>query len=84
MPTVPTVENRSLNLNLSELKAKTIQDLNSIAKDLEVQGVSGLRKQELIFKILEAQAQKDGLIFGAGVLEILPDGIGFLRAPSYN
>jgi len=78
------LEKTSDNLNLNELKSKTIQELNTIAKELNVPSISGLRKQELIFKVLEAQAQKDGLIFGAGVLEILPDGFGFLRAPSYN
>ncbi len=71
-------------MNLSELKEKTIMELNTIAKDLNVQGFSGLRKQELIFKILQGQAEKDGLIFAEGVLEVLPDGFGFLRAPDYN
>ncbi len=71
-------------MNLSELKEKTIMELNAIAKDLNVQGFSGLRKQELIFKILQGQAEKDGLIFAEGVLEVLPDGFGFLRAPDYN
>ena len=71
-------------MNLSELKEKTISDLNNIAKDLGIQGFSGIRKQELIFKILQGQAEKDGLIFAAGVLEVLPDGFGFLRAPDYN
>ncbi|MFQ5899068.1 MAG: transcription termination factor Rho [Candidatus Methylomirabilia bacterium] len=71
-------------MNLSELKEKTISELNAIARERGVQGLSGLRKQELIFKILQAQAEKDGLIFGEGVLEVLPDGFGFLRAPDYN
>src|SRR6516164_828486 len=71
-------------MNLSELKDKTITDLNNVAKDLGVQGFSGLRKQELIFKILQGQAERDGLIFAEGVLEVLPDGFGFLRAPDYN
>jgi transcription termination factor Rho len=71
-------------LILSQLKEKTISDLNTIAKDLGVQGISGLRKQELIFKILQGQAEKDGLIFAEGVLEVLADGFGFLRAPDYN
>src|SRR3970040_220178 len=71
-------------MNLSELKEKTILELNTIAKDLNVQGFSGLRKQELIFKILQGQAEKNGLIFAEGVLEVLPDGFGFLRAPNYN
>jgi transcription termination factor Rho len=71
-------------MNLAELKEKTVADLNTVAKELNVTGTSGLRKQELIFKILEAQTEKNGLVFGEGVLEILPDGFGFLRAPSSN
>ena len=71
-------------MNLSELKDKTITELNTVAKDLGVQGTGGLRKQELIFKILQGQAERDGLIFAEGVLEVLPDGFGFLRAPDYN
>src|SRR5512139_920965 len=71
-------------MNLAELKEKTIAELTSIARTLNVVGASGLRKQEMIFKILEAQTEKNGLIFGEGVLEILPDGFGFLRAPDYN
>ena len=71
-------------MNLAELKEKTIAELTSIARTLNVVGVSGLRKQEMIFKILEAQTEKNGLIFAEGVLEILPDGFGFLRAPDYN
>jgi len=67
-----------------ELKEKTNSELTSIARDLNVVGASGLRKQELIFKILEAQTEKSGLIFAEGVLEVLPDGFGFLRAPDYN
>ena len=71
-------------MNIEELKSKTISELTSIAKELKIQGHSGLRKQDLIFKILEAKTEKDGLMFGQGVLEILPDGFGFLRAPTYN
>jgi len=71
-------------LDLVELKDMSIQKLNQIAKDLGVQGYAGLRKQELIFKILQVQAEKSGLIFSEGVLECLPDGFGFLRAPEYN
>jgi len=71
-------------MNLAELKEKTIAELTSIARTLNVVGSSGLRKQEMIFKILEAQTEKNGLIFAEGVLEILPDGFGFLRAPDYN
>ena len=71
-------------MNIEELKAKTISELTNIAKELKIQGHSGLRKQDLIFRILEAKTEKDGLMFGQGVLEILPDGFGFLRAPTYN
>lgn len=71
-------------LDLVELKDMSIQNLNQIAKDLGVAGAAGMRKQELIFKILQTQAEKSGLIFSEGVLECLPDGFGFLRAPEYN
>jgi transcription termination factor Rho len=71
-------------LDLVELKDMSIQNLNVVAKDFGVQGFAGLRKQELIFKILQVQAEKSGLIFSEGVLECLPDGFGFLRAPEYN
>jgi transcription termination factor Rho len=72
------------SLNLVELKDMAILNLNTIAKDLGVTGVAGMRKQDLIFKILQVQAEKSGLIFAEGVLECLPDGFGFLRAPEYN
>ncbi|MFA4924886.1 MAG: transcription termination factor Rho, partial [Ignavibacteriaceae bacterium] len=71
-------------MDISELKSKKIVELNDIAKELGVQGYSDLRKQELIFKILEAQTGKDGLTFSKGVLEVLPDGYGFLRSSDYN
>jgi len=71
-------------LDLKDLKDMSIQKLNQVAKDLNVPGTAGLRKQELIFKILQSQAEKSGLIFSEGVLECLPDGFGFLRAPEYN
>ena len=71
-------------MNIEDLKSKTISELTNIARDLKIQGHSSLRKQDLIFKILEANTEKDGLMFGQGVLEILPDGFGFLRAPTYN
>jgi transcription termination factor Rho len=71
-------------MNIKELKEKKINELTKIARDLNVEGASGLRKQELIFAILQAQTEKNGLIFGEGTLEILPDGFGFLRAPDYN
>ncbi|MGA2193417.1 MAG: transcription termination factor Rho [Nitrospirota bacterium] len=71
-------------MNIVELKEKSIGELTSIAKELKLEGASGLRKQELIFAILQAQTEKNGQIYGAGVLETLPDGFGFLRAPDYN
>jgi transcription termination factor Rho len=71
-------------MNLTELKVKNIGELAEMANELNVEGASGMRKQELIFAILQAQTEKNGMIFGEGVLEILPDGFGFLRAPDYN
>ena len=71
-------------MNLNELKKKRIGELTEIARKLKVEGASGLVKQELIFSILQAQTAKNGLIYGEGVLEILPDGFGFLRAPDYS
>lgn len=71
-------------MNLAELKQKNISDLNDVARDLKIEGAANLRKQELIFAILQAQTEKNGVIFGEGVLETLPDGFGFLRAPDSN
>ena len=71
-------------LDIRVLKEMSISELTDIAKDLNVEGAAGMRKQELIFKILQAQTEKSGLIFAEGVLECLPDGFGFLRAPEYN
>ena len=71
-------------MDISELQSKKIVDLYKIAKELEISGYSDLRKQELIFKILEAQTAKDGLTFSKGVLEVLADGYGFLRSADYN
>lgn len=71
-------------MDISELKSKKIVELNALAKELNIIGYSDLRKQELIFKILEAQTAKDGLTFSKGVLEVLPDGYGFLRSSDYN
>ncbi len=84
-----TTETKSRSLNLAELKKKTIGELNQILKEFSTESASGLRKQDLIYKILEAQSDKDrngggGTITGEGVLEILPDGFGFLRSPAYN
>ncbi len=71
-------------LNLKALKEKKISELAQIARDFSVDGTSGLRKQDLIFSILQAQAEQSGYIYGEGVLEILSDGFGFLRSPDYN
>ena len=71
-------------MHLAELKQKTIADLNDVARDLKIEGAANLRKQELIFAILQAQTEKNGVVFGEGVLETLPDGFGFLRAPDSN
>ena len=71
-------------MNLVELKEKKISELLELTKEFQVEGASGMRKQELIFAILQAQTEKNGFIYGEGVLEILPDGFGFLRAPDYN
>src|ERR1700688_4447558 len=76
--------NNQISISLAELKEKNITDLAKIAKELNVPGASGMRKQELIFQILRAQTEKSGLIFAEGVLECLADGFGFLRAPEYN
>ena len=73
-----------MDLNLKELKDKKISELTQLAKELGVEGASGMRKQELIFAVLQAQSDKDGAIYGEGVLETLPDGFGFLRSPDYN
>lgn len=73
-----------VTMDLAELKEMSISELTHIAKSLDVEGASGMRKQELIFKVLAAQTEKSGLIFSEGVLETLPDGFGFLRAPEYN
>src|SRR5258708_23925093 len=85
MPKETNVEgSNQMSISLAELKEKNITDLAKIAKELNIPGASGMRKQELIFQILRAQTEKNGLIFSEGVLECLPDGFGFLRAPEYN
>ena len=71
-------------LNLAELKELGIAKLARVAKELDIQGVSTMKKQDLVFQILRGQAEQEGLIFSEGVLETLPDGFGFLRAPEYN
>jgi transcription termination factor Rho len=77
-------QRRGEGLNIGELKDMSIQKLTQIAKELNVAGATGMRKQELIFQILKAQTEQSGFIFSEGVLEVLPDGFGFLRAPDYN
>ena len=72
------------SMDIGELKNMSVANLNKIAKEFKVNGVSGVRKQDLIFKILQAQAEKEGNMFGEGILEVLPDGFGFLRSPNYN
>jgi transcription termination factor Rho len=71
-------------MNLRDLKRTPISELTAMANEYNIEGASGMRKQELIFALLQAQAAKNGVISGEGVLEILPDGFGFLRAPDYN
>jgi transcription termination factor Rho len=71
-------------MNLKELKDKKINELMNAAKQMNVDGYSSMRKQDLIFALLQSEIDKNGLIYGEGVLEILPDGFGFLRAPDYN
>src|SRR5215203_1926313 len=71
-------------LNLKALKEKKIGDLALIGKNFNIEGAANMRKQELIFAILQAQTEQNGHIYGEGVLECLPDGFGFLRAPDYN
>src|SRR3970040_2395348 len=81
---VPRGEPKTKALNIAELKEMNISTLAKVAKDPSVRGATGMRKQELIFKILQAQTEQSGLIFSEGVLECLPDGFGFLRAPEDN
>jgi transcription termination factor Rho len=81
---VETPEQPRNEMNLVELKSKNIRELMTFAKVLNIDGASAMRKQELIFALLQAQAEMSGLIYGEGVLEILPDGFGFLRSQNYN
>ncbi|MBI2347727.1 MAG: Rho termination factor N-terminal domain-containing protein, partial [Deltaproteobacteria bacterium] len=71
-------------MNLKALKEKKISDLALIGKNFNIEGAANMRRQELIFAILQAQTEQNGYIYGEGVLETLPDGFGFLRAPDYN
>src|SRR5471032_1362448 len=83
-PKAPPPPAQGQRLNITDLKDMSIQKLTQIAKDLAVAGATGMRKQDLIFQILKAQTELSGFIFSEGVLEVLPDGFGFLRAPDYN
>ena len=83
-PVAPGASAATETLDLSTLKDLSTTALTKIARELEIPGATGMRKQELIFEILRARAEKAGLIFSEGVLEVLPDGFGFLRAPDYN
>lgn len=78
------MDDRENCVNLAELKEKSIADLTDVAKAYHIEGAVNLRKQDLIFAILQAQSEKNGVIYGEGVLEILQDGFGFLRSPLYN
>lgn len=71
-------------MNLKELKEKKISELAALAREFNIEGAAGMRRQDLIFSLLQAQTDKNGMISSEGVLEILPDGFGFLRAPDYN
>jgi transcription termination factor Rho len=83
-PATPAPPTKDTVMYLTQLKQRNITELNEVAKDLKIEGAANLRKQELIFAILQAQTEKNGVIYGEGVLETLPDGFGFLRAPDSN
>ncbi len=83
-PASPAPPAKDTVMYLTQLKQRNITELNEVAKDLKIEGAANLRKQELIFAILQAQTEKNGVIYGEGVLETLPDGFGFLRAPDSN
>jgi transcription termination factor Rho len=83
-PEAPRSQPKAPALNINDLKDMSIQKLTQVAKDLNVAGATGMRKQDLIFQILKAQTEQSGFMFSEGVLEVLPDGFGFLRAPDYN
>src|SRR2546423_2819227 len=80
----PATPAKETVMYLTQLKQRNITELNEVARDLKIEGAPNLSKQELIFAILQAQTEKNGVIFGEGVLETLPDGFGFLRAPDSN
>ena len=82
--TQSTAEVHEGRLDLNQLKEMSISQLSSASKGLGVENPAGMRRQDLIFSILQHQTEAEGLIFGEGVLEVLPEGFGFLRAPEYN
>src|ERR1041384_4714827 len=83
-PQRPQQQQAAETIDIRVLKEMKLPDLSKLAKDLGVENATGMRKQDLIFAVLQAQTEKSGLIFSEGVLECLPDGFGFLRAPEYN
>ena len=83
-PETAPITKSPAKLDIAALKGLTITELTKVAREMNVNGISGLKKQDLIFRILQAQTEREGLIFSSGVLEILPDGFGFLRSPNYN
>ena len=83
-PSTETQQKRPAKLDIAALKGLKISELVKMARELGVNGVSGLKKQDLIMRVLSIQTEREGLIFSSGVLEILPDGFGFLRSPNYN
>ena len=83
-PSATPSSNKAGILHLTELKEMKISELTQLAKRFNIEGASGMRKQDLIFSLLQAHAASAGVVFGDGVLEILPDGFGFLRAEDYN
>lgn len=76
--------NQSKEMDIVKLKGMKVQELNELARNLDINGTSGMKKHDLIFRILQAKVEKSGLAFGEGVLEVLEDGFGFLRSPDYN
>ena len=83
-PETAPITKSPAKLDIAALKGLTITELTKVAREMNVNGISGLKKKDLIFRILQAQTEREGLIFSSGVLEILPDGFGFLRSPNYN
>jgi len=81
---IEKIEKNGESMHLNELKKKKIADLIAMGVELKIENASSMRRQELIFTLLQAHAEKNGAIFGEGVLETLPDGFGFLRSPDYN